>query len=44
MTESPSTISRAEAYVNVDRVRKIYNPGPKQVEALSEVHCRKSVV
>ncbi len=40
MTESTSTVSRAEAYVNVDGVRKIYNPGPKQVEALSEVHCR----
>ena len=40
MTEMPSTVSRAEAYVNVDGVRKIYNPGPKQVEALSEVHCR----
>lgn len=40
MTESPSTILRADAYVNVDGVRKIYNPGPKQVEALSEVHCR----
>jgi NitT/TauT family transport system ATP-binding protein len=26
--------------VNVDGVRKIYNPGPKQVEALAEVHCR----
>jgi NitT/TauT family transport system ATP-binding protein len=40
MTESTSTVSRAEAYVIVDGVRKIYNPGPKQVEALSEVHCR----
>lgn len=40
MTEPTSTVSRAEAYVNVDGVRKIYNPGPKQVEALSEVHCR----
>ena len=40
MTQTTSTISRADAYVNVDGVRKIYNPGPKQVEALSEVHCR----
>ena len=40
MTDSATTISRADAYVNVDGVRKIYNPGPKQVEALSEVHCR----
>ncbi len=40
MTESRTTISRADAYVNVDGFRKIYNPGPKQVEALAEVHCR----
>ncbi|MGE0628007.1 MAG: ABC transporter ATP-binding protein [Hyphomicrobiaceae bacterium] len=33
-------INRADAYVNVDGVRKIYNPGKRQVEALSEVHCR----
>jgi NitT/TauT family transport system ATP-binding protein len=40
MTESSTTIPRADAYVNVDGVRKIYNPGPSQVEALAEVHCR----
>lgn len=40
MTESTLTVSRSEAYVNVDGVRKIYNPGPHQVEAVAEVHCR----
>jgi len=40
MTDSFNTVPRADAYVNVDGVRKIYNPGPKQVEAVAEVHCR----
>ncbi|MEX2454751.1 MAG: ABC transporter ATP-binding protein [Rhodospirillaceae bacterium] len=40
MTEMPSSVSRADAYVNVDGVRKIYNPGPSQVEAVAEAHCR----
>jgi NitT/TauT family transport system ATP-binding protein len=27
----------SQAYIDVDRVKKVYNPGPQQVEALREI-------